>query len=68
MLGSIGFDRVQAMTTSKRALELIAETDFDIILLGHNIHDRYSGLQLLEEARFKGLIKPSCSWILMSSD
>ncbi|MEH6625134.1 MAG: response regulator [Motiliproteus sp.] len=68
MLGSIGFDRVQAMTTSKRALEMIAETDFDIILLGHNIHDRYSGLQLLEEARFKGLIKPSCSWILMSSD
>ena len=68
MLESLGFSQVRAMTISERVLEVVANEEFDIILLGHNIHDRYSGLQLLEEARFKGLIKPTCSWVLMSSD
>lgn len=68
MLQSMGFASVVATSISSRVLDDIAAGDFDIILLGHNINDSYSGLRLLEEARYKGLIKPTCSWILMTSD
>ena len=68
MLQSMGFSQVTTTSTSAQVLEEIAESDYDIILIGHNVHDNYSGLQLLEEARYKGLIKPTCSWVLMTSD
>ncbi len=68
MLESIGYQQVRAISISERVLDVIEENEFDIILLGHNVHDRYSGLQLLEEARFRDLIRPTCSWVLMSSD
>ena len=68
MLQSMGFASVVATSISSRVLDDIVAGDFDIILLGHNINDSYSGLRLLEEARYKGLIKPTCSWILMTSD
>ena len=68
MLQSMGFASVTSLSISSRVLEEVVEQDYDIILLGHNVHDKYSGLQLLEEARYKGLIKPTCSWVLMTSD
>ncbi len=68
MLQSMGFASVTAVSISPRILEDIVAGDFDIVLIGHNFNDSYSGLQLLEEARYKGLIKPTCSWILMTSD
>ena len=68
LLESMGFQEVVTLSISPRVLDTVAESSFDIILIGHNIHDRYSGLQLLEEARYKGLIKPTCSWVLMTSD
>lgn len=68
MLQSMGFGSVDTLSIAPRVLDQIAENDYDIVLLGHNVHDKYSGLQLFEEARYKGLIKPTCSWVLMSSD
>ncbi|HEY5717925.1 MAG TPA: response regulator [Motiliproteus sp.] len=68
LLESMGFGHVQTLSISPRVLESVAESSFDIVLIGHNVHDRYSGLQLLEEARYMGLIKPSGSWVLMTSD
>ncbi len=68
MLTSLGFSQVTALTLNEGVLKIIAEKHFDIVLLGHNVHDRYSGLQLLEQARYQGLIKPTCSWLLMTSD
>ncbi|MEH6470272.1 MAG: response regulator [Halopseudomonas sp.] len=68
MLQSMGFTSITTTSISSRILEDIVAGDYDIILIGHNINDSYSGLQLLEEARYKGLIKPTCSWVLMTSD
>ncbi|WP_165840034.1 tetratricopeptide repeat protein [Motiliproteus coralliicola] len=68
MLQSMGFGSVTTLSIAPRVLDDIADNDYDIVLLGHNVNDKYSGLQLFEEARYKGLIKPTCSWVLMSSD
>lgn len=68
LLEAMGFGHVVTLNISQSVLDTVADSSFDIILIGHNIHDRYSGLQLLEEARYKGLIKPTCSWVLLTSD
>ncbi|WP_210397028.1 response regulator [Motiliproteus sediminis] len=68
LLESMGFGEVATLNISQSVLDTVADSSFDIILIGHNVHDRYSGLQLLEEARYKGLIKPTCSWVLLTSD
>lgn len=70
MLLSLGYKHVDAIPVTEDLLERIAASasGYDIILLGHNVNDRISGIAILEEARFRGYIKPSCSWILMTSD
>lgn len=47
------------MTLSDRVLDLVRDESFDIILLGHNSSDAVSGIQLLEEARFRGYMRPT---------
>jgi tetratricopeptide (TPR) repeat protein len=68
MLQEMGFSSITTTSISPQVLEVVTSFDFDIILIGHNVQDSYSGLQLLEEARFKGLIKQTCAWVLMTSD
>ncbi|MFT5722099.1 MAG: tetratricopeptide (TPR) repeat protein [Motiliproteus sp.] len=68
MLQGMGFSSITTTSISSQVLDIVVSGDFDLILIGHNIHDAYTGLQLLEEARHKGLIKPTCGWVLMTSD
>ncbi len=68
MLTSLGFGHVDAPPIRDDLLDTIGDGGYDIILIGHNDRDRYTGLQILEEARYRGLIKPTCAWILMTSD
>lgn len=68
MLTKLGFSQVKGSNASSRALELVASEEFDLVLLGHSNTERNSGLQLLEEARHKGLMKPSACWGFMSAD
>lgn len=68
MLRSMGVSNIRATTINPRVLSDIANGDYDIVLLGHNISDSVAGIQLLEEARFRGYMKPSASWVFMTSD
>ncbi|GAA0791711.1 tetratricopeptide repeat protein [Marinobacterium sediminicola] len=68
MLRELGVRNVKATTVNEKVLQLIQEESFDIILLGHNSSDAVTGLQLLEEARFRGFIRPTAGWIFMTSD
>lgn len=68
MLRRLGIDNIQAVSINDRVFSLIAEGDFDIILLGHNGSDTVTGVQILEEARFRGFVKPSACWVFMTSD
>lgn len=68
MLRSVGLSNIRATTVSNRALSEIAEHSYDIILLGHNVSDAFAGIQLLEEARYRGYMKPTACWVFMTSD
>jgi tetratricopeptide (TPR) repeat protein len=68
MLRSLGVDNLKAVTINDRVLLEIEENNYDVIMLGHNVNDSVTGIQLLEECRYRGYIKPSACWIFMSSD
>lgn len=68
MLRDLGVVNVSVATLGSQVLELFEEHAFDIVLLGHNGRDSTTGIQLLEEARYRGYMRPSSGWILMSSD
>ncbi|NQZ29692.1 MAG: tetratricopeptide repeat protein [Oceanospirillaceae bacterium] len=67
-LSKLGFSHIKGSNGSSRALELVAADDYDLVLLGHSTTERNSGLQLLEKARHKNLIKPTACWGFMSGD
>lgn len=68
MLRELGVRNLRTATVNEKVLGLIQEETFDIILLGHNSSDAVTGIQLLEEARFRGFIRPTAGWIFMTSD
>ncbi len=68
MLRRLGVHNIQAVGINDRVLDLIAAGSFDLILLGHNGSDSVTGIQILEEARFRGFIRPSAGWVFMTSD
>ena len=62
MLRELGVQNLRAVTVSERVLEMIRDESFDIILLGHNSSDAVTGMRLLEEARYRGYIRPTAGW------
>jgi CheY-like chemotaxis protein len=68
MLRRLGVHNIQAASINDRVFSLISEGGFDLILLGHNGSDTVSGIQVLEEARYRGYMKPSAGWVFMTSD
>ncbi|WP_235263754.1 response regulator [Nitrincola sp. A-D6] len=68
MLRQLGVVNIKPVTVSERVLELIQQENFDIILLGHNASDKITGIQLLEEARYRNFMRPTSGWIFMTSD
>lgn len=68
MLRQLGVVNIKPVTVNSQVLALIQEERFDIVLLGHNASDKVTGIQLLEEARFRNYMRPSTGWIFMTSD
>lgn len=68
MLLDLGVRNLTVESLSRRVLDLLQEQSFDVVLLGHNGRDSTTGIQLLEEARFRGYMRPTSGWILMTSD
>lgn len=68
MLRQLGVVNIRPMTLSERVLDVVRDEPFDIVLLGHNTRDKITGIQLLEEARYRGYMRPTTGWIFMTSD
>lgn len=68
MLRTLGVQNIKAITINSRVFVEMEEARYDVILLGHNNSDTVSGAQVLEEARFRGVIKPTVVWLFMTGD
>lgn len=68
MLRSIGFTNMDVRTMSRSVLDTIENQYYNIILIAHSDTDTYTGLQLLEEARYREIARPTTSWVLMTGD
>lgn len=68
MLRGLGVENIKSITINRNVITEIADGDYDVILLGHNDSDSLTGIELLEECRHLGYIKPSACWIFMTSD
>ncbi len=68
MLRDLGVTKLVTLSVGQRAMTHLAEDEFDIVLLGHNGRESTTGIQLLEEARYRGYMRPTTGWIFMTSD
>jgi len=68
MLRGMGVQNIKAITINSHVFVEIEQIHYDVVLLGHNNSETFSGAQVLEEARFRGLLKPSVAWIFMTGD
>ncbi len=68
MLRSMGVQNIKAITINSRVFVEMEEAHYDVILLGHSNSETISGAQVLEEACFRGVIKPTVAWLFMTGD
>ncbi|BAU57237.2 chemotaxis regulator - transmits chemoreceptor signals to flagelllar motor components CheY [Halorhodospira halochloris] len=68
MLRSIGIKNVTDVSTGERALEALDNGDFDVVLCDYNLGRGKDGQQVLEEARYRGLIRLSTVFIMVTAE
>lgn len=68
MLRSLGVQHIKALSINSGVFVEIARPEYDIVLLGHNVREPVSGLQILEEIQHRNMMRPETVWMLMTSD
>ncbi|MDP1949647.1 MAG: response regulator [Nitrosomonas sp.] len=70
MLRSSGVDakKISMAANGKEGIALLNKGRFDIVLCDFNLGPGKNGQQVLEEAKFRGLIGLSCTWIMITAD
>ncbi len=54
--------------TGAEAVNLLTHGRYDVVLCDFNLGAGQNGMQILEEARHKRLIGPSCCWIMVTAE
>ncbi|WP_306607748.1 response regulator [Azonexus sp.] len=52
----------------REALSQLNAKRYDVVLCDHNLGTGQNGMQVLEEARYKQMIGPSCCWLMITAD
>ena len=52
----------------REALHLMSSKRYDVVLCDFNLGTGQNGMQVLEEARHRQLIGPSCCWVMVTAD
>ncbi|MDN3640116.1 response regulator [Simiduia curdlanivorans] len=68
MLLDFGCKQVDTVVNGAEAMRLCVETDYDLILCDFNLGKGRNGLQVLEELRFKQLLRRSNLFLLVSAE
>ena len=67
-LRSLGAKHIDQAATGGEAMVQIANTHYDVILCDYNLGEGKNGQQVLEEARARNLLLPSCMWLMVSAE
>jgi tetratricopeptide (TPR) repeat protein len=68
MLRNIGIQYTDTVITGEAAIQACRETRYDIILSDYNLGPNKDGQQVLEELIEFGLIKPDCTFIMITAE
>ncbi|WP_342115200.1 tetratricopeptide repeat protein [Pseudoduganella sp. OTU4001] len=67
-LRSLGARHIDQASSGGEAMGLLGRLQYDVILCDFNLGEGKSGQHVLEEARIKGLLMPSCVWLMVSAE
>ncbi|MGW8390268.1 tetratricopeptide repeat protein [Pseudoduganella sp. HUAS MS19] len=67
-LRSLGARHIDQASSGGEAIGLLARIQYDVILCDFNLGEGKSGQHVLEEARIRGLLLPSCVWMMVSAE
>lgn len=59
---------IDAAATGGEAISMLGKKRYDIVLCDFNLGPGQNGMQVLEEAKHKNLIGPSCCWIMVTAE
>jgi tetratricopeptide (TPR) repeat protein len=67
-LRNLGAKNVDQASSGGEAMGLLARVRYDVVLCDYNLGEGKNGQQVLEEARVRNLLMPSCMWIMVSAE
>jgi len=67
-LRSLGARHIDQASSGGEALSMLVRLQYDVILCDFNLGEGKSGQHVLEEARIRGLLMPSCVWLMVSAE
>lgn len=68
MLAKFGAEHVDTASNGEEAMEMCLKHRYDIILADFNLGEKKTGQQLLEEMRFRNLIKYSSLYLMITAE
>jgi tetratricopeptide (TPR) repeat protein len=67
-LRNLGARHIDQASSGGEAMALLARTRYDVVLCDYNLGEGKNGQQVLEEARVRNLLIPSCVWMMVSAE
>lgn len=64
----VNIKSISVASNGIEAVSLLKKRQFDMVLCDLNLGSGKNGQQILEEARVKALIEPTCIWIMISAE
>ncbi len=68
MLEGLQVKHIVEGKSGEEALELLAKHQIDVVLCDYSMGDGRNGQQTLEEARARGLLKPTAAWLMLTAE
>ncbi|MEC8427528.1 MAG: response regulator, partial [Pseudomonadota bacterium] len=68
MLNTFGLDKIDTAATSQQAIELCEEKHYDLLLCDYNLGEGQDGQQLLEELRFRKLLRNTSMFVMVTAE
>ena len=64
----VNIKKISVASNGIEAISLLKKRQFDMVLCDLNLGSGKNGQQILEEARLKALIEPTCIWVIISAE